>query len=1084
MFRILLCLCLLSMLVLEAAEWPVFGGNTRYNASSTDRVGLPLSVRWTYQGMTPDPCYRNRTVNMPATLKKLNLKKLPEFFTEDFAIAPVVVAGKAYLADSASLSLVCVDAGNGRVLWRFVTGGPVRLAPTVSDGRVYLGSDDGYLYCLDAQSGQELWRYQAAPSNYHCLVFGHLTSAWPIRTGITIHEGRAYCAAGILPAQGVYLHAVNAVSGEKVWDRAIEYSAQGHILVAEESLWLPTGRTNPVECSLVDGAPRLETPPVRRYLGGSKVYQLHNTIVYGPIESGNLILRRPAGAPEPTTKKKKRRSPNVTGRLAALQGIQLLGDEVYCLLGVDGLHALTRAAWDETIEKELNGELIAPSNGKKKRQRRKKAAGQGQGGGMPMGSTSLLAGVEAAALWHVPFKKTAICATSSVDTVFIGFADEVRALNMQTGEQVWSQALSSEVHHLSIADGRLYAGTDSGAVICFGREIASMAPVIKSDKQWSLEENLMQLADALQERLPVSKGYICVLEDEELAVALAQSSTHKIILHIEDSVRAAEQRVRLAESGLSGTIAVIYGPLADLDIAHYSMQMLIAPASTLPVGLLQLLRPCGGIAVTAKAPPTGAEIDGFGVWKAENIAGVDMYVAERSTLSGAGAWTHHYADAANTGCSKDEADVSALRLQWVGPPGPEDRPDRHSLPMPPLYANGQLFIAGYEDSLTAIDAYSGTLLWKKQIPNFVRQNISHRAAFLAVDEQNIFAVTKEKCLVIDNRTGEVSSELFVPNTQYDWGQVAVVNRRVFGTAQLKKIDLGGKKGQYYVAKNLFSQLTLAYEIFAHTVETGEHLWTRNEGVVLHPTIAISDKHVFFMESRNTKARNNTKGVMTLPEFFASDAYLVCVDAATGAEQWSEPLTQMSNNYEHWAFLCYAQGKLVSLRSGHLEPKKIGLHYECYDADTGKRLWEQKVLSEEEVYSPLSYGKNMQQGPVSIVGDAIHRASYVFKHLVFDLHTGQKLKHNKDLAQQWNKGNKTCSPATASNTALYFRMNSNFMLDIQDDYEDRKIQKLSSNRPSCWMSVFQVGGLVLAPESGSGCTCGLPLQISTAYAPIP
>ena len=33
--------------------------------------------------------------------------------------------------------------------------GPVRLAPAVADGKVYAGSDDGFVYCLDARTGQQ-----------------------------------------------------------------------------------------------------------------------------------------------------------------------------------------------------------------------------------------------------------------------------------------------------------------------------------------------------------------------------------------------------------------------------------------------------------------------------------------------------------------------------------------------------------------------------------------------------------------------------------------------------------------------------------------------------------------------------------------------------------------------------------------------------------------------------------------------------------------------------------------------------------------------------------------------------------------
>ncbi len=47
----------------------------------------------------------------------------------------------------------------------FFTGGPVRLAPSVENGRVYAGSDDGNVYCLGADDGRLIWRFQVAPES-------------------------------------------------------------------------------------------------------------------------------------------------------------------------------------------------------------------------------------------------------------------------------------------------------------------------------------------------------------------------------------------------------------------------------------------------------------------------------------------------------------------------------------------------------------------------------------------------------------------------------------------------------------------------------------------------------------------------------------------------------------------------------------------------------------------------------------------------------------------------------------------------------------------------------------------------------
>ncbi|MGA0409822.1 MAG: PQQ-binding-like beta-propeller repeat protein [Limisphaerales bacterium] len=43
------------------------------------------------------------------------------------------------------------------MLWTYHTDAPVRIAPEVVDGRLYVGSDDGMARCLDAMTGKLLW---------------------------------------------------------------------------------------------------------------------------------------------------------------------------------------------------------------------------------------------------------------------------------------------------------------------------------------------------------------------------------------------------------------------------------------------------------------------------------------------------------------------------------------------------------------------------------------------------------------------------------------------------------------------------------------------------------------------------------------------------------------------------------------------------------------------------------------------------------------------------------------------------------------------------------------------------------------
>ncbi|MCH7567635.1 MAG: PQQ-binding-like beta-propeller repeat protein, partial [Nitrospirae bacterium] len=45
-------------------------------------------------------------------------------------------------------SMYCLDMRSGRKRWQFQTGGPITGTPTVSDNRIYFGSNDHRVYAL------------------------------------------------------------------------------------------------------------------------------------------------------------------------------------------------------------------------------------------------------------------------------------------------------------------------------------------------------------------------------------------------------------------------------------------------------------------------------------------------------------------------------------------------------------------------------------------------------------------------------------------------------------------------------------------------------------------------------------------------------------------------------------------------------------------------------------------------------------------------------------------------------------------------------------------------------------------------
>ena len=65
--------------------------------------------------------------------------------------------------------VLALDPADGKVIWRSGVGAPVRSAPTVSDGRVFVVTVDNELVVLAADDGRRLWTHNAIPETASLL---------------------------------------------------------------------------------------------------------------------------------------------------------------------------------------------------------------------------------------------------------------------------------------------------------------------------------------------------------------------------------------------------------------------------------------------------------------------------------------------------------------------------------------------------------------------------------------------------------------------------------------------------------------------------------------------------------------------------------------------------------------------------------------------------------------------------------------------------------------------------------------------------------------------------------------------------
>ncbi len=187
------------------------------------------------------------SVKLPASVKS------SWRFNHPAGSQPVPAVAVAGLVFTTGLDGVirAVDAGSGEIRWHFPANAPIRTPPTIAGGRLYVGAGDGFVYCLEAATGRPLWRFRAAPVERQIMVYGRLTSTWPVNTGVLVSDGVAYFAAGMIDHDGTYVYAIDAVTGTLKWQNnsaghlnaAIRkgISAQGNLTIHDGRLILAGG---------------------------------------------------------------------------------------------------------------------------------------------------------------------------------------------------------------------------------------------------------------------------------------------------------------------------------------------------------------------------------------------------------------------------------------------------------------------------------------------------------------------------------------------------------------------------------------------------------------------------------------------------------------------------------------------------------------------------------------------------------------------------------------------------------------------------------------------------------------------------
>jgi len=1091
---------LLSSSLAVAEDWPTYlKDNTRVGVTG-ESLQLPLQLQWQFRSDAATESAWEGPRSEP--IEGLVMKHRARF---DDAHHVAIVGDRVYFGSSVDHQVRCVDAATGQTVWRFFTGGPVRLTPTVHQGRVYFGSDDGCVYCVEAATGHDVWKLRVGPRVERLLARGQMISRWPVRTGVLIADDVAYFGAGIFPHETVYLCAADARTGRLLWknDRVSQRDAgrddlspQGYLLANEDLLFVPSGNSLPAAFNRQTGEHVFKKSYGWRNTAGGEVGGTQALLSDGQLYSAGshhfLALSEKTGA----------------AGFAYIPGQQLTfrGSHAYIATGKEVIAVDREAHTQASVKRQAL--FVSRSSFRGDRAKLSEIDRQ-------MGELA-----QVGILWKKPF-----AAESSIvlagNVVLVGGMDELRAFDLEDGTEVWSAKVDGEVRGLAIAAGRLFVSTNRGSIFTFASSAsASGAAVVRSAspraEPFPRDGRSQFYAEAAREIVKnsgVTAGFCLILGSEEgrLAYELAEQAPQLRIYGIEpDEAKVQRSRERFAAVGWYGTrVTVFTGQPDETGLSNYFANLVVSdsmlssgklPATAVELG--RYVKPCGGVACFGTPRSVGSAPVSTDALKTSlrsaylrddaQLEAVDNWVVlRRGKLAGAGEWSHQYGSPDNACFSNDERVKGSLGVLWYGDPGPSKMINRHEAAAAPLSTNGRFFSQGI-DSVRAYDAYNGQFLWEYKNPGAIRTGVfnNNETSNLAANDDSLFVAVGGTCTQLDAATGRIKAQHKTPvssdGVKRDWGYVAHHEGILYGTSTIRS-DLSDA-----LRRRGLTVQSDTDAIFAVDLKTGQRQWTYRGPNIMHVTITIGDGQMFFVEStlspdqREALLRQDKTVLKDLPPEEAKKKEeelkkldvrtAIALEAKTGQEVWRHAIdvtncTNVSSGGGNLA-LMYKGGHLLicgANANGHYWKQFLAGEFSqrrllVLDAKDGEKLW--------------SRDANYMNRP-TIVGDMV-----IAEPWAFELQSGEPRKRENPLTGeesdwQFSRPGHHCGVVTTTPNMMFFR--SGF-IGYYDLYEDSGTKHFAGQRLGCWINAIPSSGLVVIPEASAGCVCLFSITSTVVLEP--
>ena len=737
-------------------DWPQWRFDAGRGAVTTAKLPKQLHLMWTRQLPAPRPAW-------PASQPWLRF---------DESYTPVAAGKMLYVPSMVDDSVTAYDTESGKQRWRFYTDGPVRFAPIAAGGNVFFGSDDGHLYCVDGKDGTLKWRFRGGPSDRKVLGNERLISTWPVRGGPVLQGGTIYFTAGIWPFMGIFVHGIDAVTGEALWTNSGEgatYTTQphgspafaglaprGHLVATNDTLVVPGGRTQP-------GCYELATGKFRDFQFGDKGQGSYHVTARNDCYfiSGKVVRISGEGS--------------VIGRYAQLHNQNAL----YSIEG-DSLLAQDTTISQRTVdETDKRGNTTSATEQVLKEQW-KTSLKDAPGRLFLKAGARFFAGEE-----------------GRVVAIEAGAGDE-------KGKIVWDAKFKGRPWSMLAADHKLFVVTEQGTIYCFGEgtnkpKVYDAEPVAMADVPQAAVAEAQRAIEASGASAGI--GLVFGLGDGQLADALVAESNLQVIAVDADAEKVEAFRQRMTDAGLYGTrVSAHVGDPVGYPWPPYMANVVVSGdinavgkdrGELLLKSIFNTLRPYGGTAclqmsakslqpVVDKCNLEGSRLTADG--EAPDAEDRALLVRD-GALPGAADWTHNYADAGNSIVSQDDRVKLPLGLLWFGGPSNDEILPRHGHGPSPQVAAGRLFIEG-PDMLRALDIYTGRLMWQKELPGLGKfyANTGHQPGATEIGsnyvsrEDAVYVVYGPSLLKLNAEMGQTEDEFRLGDTPdgspSNWGHIA------------------------------------------------------------------------------------------------------------------------------------------------------------------------------------------------------------------------------------------------------------------------------------------------------------------------